>query len=286
MPGAIRSSAGVLRPRSPVDRAITASVRRHASRERWAIRRPRERTWRWAASASASPRRSASGPHISGAMRSAGRPARSCTSSRTSRSICRAASSAGVEASTSQLASIALSTPASRSPPSASLTSGTDAWASSPVTSWRLSVIALSSGSRVRAWRRQSASIVVRSRRLRPGSPARWRASSRPSATRRSVAASSTSLIERTEWSSRRPESHSGYQSVARQVAEVEAVLVDQDDVEVGVRRELAAAVAPDRDQGHPGDGPAGGGVRLPAELVGRGGPGLSLCCGHACTSP
>ena len=110
-------SAGVRRSRSPEGRAITASVRRHARRERWAMRRPRERTWRWAASASARPEPLGErSPHLRGdPVAGAAGDRRAARRGRRAAS-CRAASSAGVDASTSQLASIALSTPASRRP--------------------------------------------------------------------------------------------------------------------------------------------------------------------------
>ena len=78
--------------------------------------------------------------------------------------------------STSQVATSALSTVASRRPPSASLMSGTERWASSPISSWRgphelVQRRAAAPARRAASW----ASIVVRSRRVRFGSPARWR---------------------------------------------------------------------------------------------------------------
>jgi hypothetical protein len=46
---------------------------------------------------------------------------------------------------------------------------------------------------------------------------------------------------------------------------------MDQHDVEVGVRRELGAAVAADGDQGDPDIGAAQVGVRLGTQLIGCG---------------
>jgi len=55
--------------------------------------------------------------------------------------------------------------------------------------------------------------------------------------------------------------------------AELDAVVVHQHDVEVGVRRQLTAAVAADRDERRPLRGARRGGVRLDAEPVGGGRP-------------
>ena len=205
-------SEGRRRPCTVAGLDSTPSTRRQVSRERWVIRRPSSRTCFCAARASATPRRAARSGHISGAIRSVPRPASSCTTSRTSSRDCRVRSRSACGTSTSQVATSALSTVASRRPPSASLRSGTDRWASSPTSSWRERTRSRSAGSWARAWRRQCASIVVRSRRVRLGSPARCRRSSSPRATRRSPpAAAAISGKVRTEWSILLPESHSGY---------------------------------------------------------------------------
>ena len=97
--------------------------------------------------------------------------------------------------------------------PTDSLRSGTEACASSPVIRPRSETSSRSSPRRVRASRRHWFRTAERSRSVRLGSPARWRASSIPLATRRSAAdCSSTSSTVRTEWSMFAPESHSGYQ--------------------------------------------------------------------------
>ena len=115
--------------------------------------------------------------------------------------------------STSQEATSALRTVASRSPPAASFRSGTDRCASSPTRSWRVRTRSWSAGSRARASRRHRVSMVVRSRSVRLGSPARCRTSSSPSATFSSSSAAATiSGRLRTAWSSLVPLSHSGYQ--------------------------------------------------------------------------
>ena len=172
-------------------RASASSTRRQVSRDRWVIRRPSSRTCTCAARASALPSCGASAApssvHSSGAIRSVARPARSCTRSRTSSRAIRLRSSSTCGTSTSQVATSDLSTVASRIPPSASLRSGTDSWASSPIRSCRERTSLCSSGSRSRASRRHCASIVVRSRRVRLGSPVRCRTSSSPEATLRSA---------------------------------------------------------------------------------------------------
>ena len=178
------------------------------------IRRPSSRTCLCTATASSSPSGSASSGHTSGAIRSVGRPTTSCSTSRTSSSARRERSRSAWGTSTSQVATRAVSTLASRSPPWASLRSGTETCASSPTSSWRARTSLRRAGSCSVAPRRHDVSMVVRSRRVRLGSPARCRTSSRPSATRTSSAAADTiSGTERTEWSRRAPESHRGYQS-------------------------------------------------------------------------
>ena len=112
------------------------------------------------------------------------------------------------------------------------------------------------------------ASIVARSRRVRLGSPARWRRSSRPRATRRSPSAGVEHLGQRAH---RVVELGAG---VPQRVPDLLGQLAptstpsscDQHDVEVGVRRQLAAAVAADRHQRDAGVGPAARGVRRGAE--------------------
>ena len=172
------------------------------------------RTWACAVRASASSSRSASWSHISGTTRSVARPPISCTRSRTSSRARRDFSRSTAGTSTSQVATIALITTASRSPPYISFRSGTEACASSPARRCRSTLIVLSSGSRARACLRQCASIVVRSRSTSPRSPARCRMSSSPRATRRSpVEDESISENDRTEWSSLGAVSQSGYQT-------------------------------------------------------------------------
>ncbi len=209
-PAASGSSRG--RRSRDTGRASTPSTRRQVSRDRWVSRRPISRTCRWAARSSSSPSLAARSAHSSGATRSVARPARSCTTSRTSSSASRLRSRSLCGTSTNQVATSARSIVASRSPPSASLRSGTERWASSPISWWREVTIRRSSGSRARAPRRHWASTVVRSRSARFGSPATWRTSSSPEATRTSASAAVViSGNERTEWSSRAPLSHSGY---------------------------------------------------------------------------
>ena len=133
-PGRPVSSRGPARGRSGSGWRSTASTRRQASRERWVIRR-----------------RQSAGVPLGGGRRRAGRAARrsrpstpgdpvggparppSCSASRTSSSASRQRSRSACGTSTSQVATSALSTVASRRPPSDSLRSGTEACASSPV---------------------------------------------------------------------------------------------------------------------------------------------------------
>ena len=148
---AVSGPAGGAPPRA--GRASTSSTRRQVSRERWVIRRPSSRTCTWAARASseAEPLRPSSA-HSSGATRSVARPAIVVQRGRGRRAAPageRSRSTWGT--STSQVATRALSTVASRSPPSASLRSGTDTCASSPIRSCRDRTSLRRSGSRSRA---------------------------------------------------------------------------------------------------------------------------------------
>ncbi len=212
-PGAMVRSRGRRGPVGLGSRS-TASARRHASRARWVIRRARPRVCRWAAVPSGRPSISAISGQYSGTTRSVARPATACSASRTSSRALRQRSRSWCGTSTSQLATSALSTFASRRPPSDSFRSGTEACASSPLRRLRVELISRISGSRVRASRRHWVSTAVRRRRVRLGSPARWRTSSMPVATRGSASAcASTSSTVRTEWSTSAPESHSGYQT-------------------------------------------------------------------------
>ena len=261
-PGASCSSWGRRGPTVEAGPASTASVRRHVSRDRCEIRRPSSRRCRWAAPASATPRPGASSAHRSGPTRSVARPATSWRTSRASSRASRHRSRSACGTSTSQVATSAFSTVASRSPPSASLRSGTDTCASSPISSCRLSTRRRSSGSRSRAVRRHWVSTRVRSRSVRLGSPARCRMSSSPSATRRSPAeASSIPETVRTEWSSLALGVPQRVPDLLGARAEVDVVVADQHHVEVGVRRQLGAPVAADRHQGGPGLGQPGGGL-------------------------
>ena len=225
---------------------------------------------RCAVVASASPSTSAMSGQYSGTTRSVARPATPCRASRTSSSAPRERSRSTCGTSTSQLATSALSTVASRRPPTDSFRSGTDEWASSPsrsprpVTSW------CSSASRSRASRRHWVSSALRSRSVRFGSPARCRASSSPSATRRSADACSAASGQRThgvvDVRARVPQR---VPDRARPVARPHARVVHEHHVEVAVRRELLAAVPADGDQGDPALRAPGPGERLRAQLVG-----------------
>ena len=85
------------------------------------------------------------------------------------------------------------------------------------------------------------------------GSPQTTRASSSPSATRKSSPASSrASLGRRTLWSSEIPSSQTGYQ-IRSAVAETSLQSpVDEHHVEIAVGAELPTAVPADRHDGHP----------------------------------
>ena len=136
----------------------------------------------------------------------------------------------------------ALSTAASRRPPSASLTSGTEGGPAprSPRGAWDQPFAAPAAGARPR---RQSASISPRSRRLRPGR--------RPGAGRRAGRARPGGRRRRRHLA-HRPDrvveapcrSPRGGTRACCRLAQVGAVLVDEHHVEVRVGRELAAPVA------------------------------------------
>ena len=178
------------------------------------MRRPRRRTTCWASSASLTPSPGASDPHSSGVSRSVPRPAASWSRSLRSSRRARQRSRSTWGTSTSQVATSALRIVASRSPPADSLRSGTETWASSPFFRTRSLTASRSWGRLRRASRRHPESTSARSRSVVAVSPARCRASSSPRATRTSArAAAVTSARARTEWSSGRPLSHSGYQT-------------------------------------------------------------------------
>ena len=219
------------------------------------IRRPTSRTCRCADPASGRPRPAASSGQVSGATRSVARPATAWSTSRTSSSASRLGSRSAWETSTSQVATSARSTVASRRPPTDSLRSGTDACASSPVRSPRRSTSSRSAGQLARARRGASARAgPARSRRVRDGSPARWRASRSPSATRGSSRAVSRDLRHRPHRVvDVRPRVPQRVPDLLRDPAYVDLVGVHEDHVQVAVRRQLRAAVPADRDQGDPG---------------------------------
>ncbi len=147
------------------------------------------------------------------ASRSVARPVARWRASRASRRARRARSRPSRGASASQEAATARRAWASRSPPRASLRSGSRRNWSSPVRSARSRQSASSSGRRLGAWLRQSARTVVRRAATSPASPARGRASRRPRWTLRSSAAvARASAGVRTEWSRARPRSQTGYQ--------------------------------------------------------------------------
>ncbi len=176
--------------------------------------------------------------------------------------------------STSQVAIRLLSTVASRSPPSASLRSGTDMCASSPISRCRPRTSSCSSGSRCFASRRHWARAFVRSRMVRLGSPATCRTSSRPDATRTSARGRVEHLAERphrmVELLPRVPDRVPDRVRQLRGAVRVGPVVGDEHHVEVGVRRELAPAVATDRHQGRTRVRSPGGVVRAHAQGIGR----------------
>ena len=223
----------------------------------------------------ARPRHRARPGRSRGRRRRAGRRGRRATPSRDrSRSTC--------GTSTSQVATSALSTVASRSPPSASFRSGTETWASSPISSCRESTIRRSSGSRSRAVRRHWVSTWLRSRSVRFESPARCRMSSSPRATRRSFSAASSTprryAPSGRAWS-RRPTAGT---RPARRPGPARRRRPRPAHVEVGVRRQLGPPVAADRHQRHAGRGQAGRGEGRRARGVGGLRPGLASLRGHA----
>lgn len=170
-------------------------------------------TWRSRVSASSSPSSAATWSCSWSASRSVARPVARCSASRTSRSLRRASASPSRGASASQEAATARRAVASRSPPRASLRSGSSRYCSSPCRSARSAHSSWSSGRRLGAWLRQSARTAVRSPAVRPRSPAMCRASSSPSCTlRSSPAVLRASAGVRTEWSRASPRSQTGYQ--------------------------------------------------------------------------
>ena len=70
------------------------------------------------------------------------------------------------------------------------------------------------------------------------------------------------------------------------QVAGLDVVVVDQHQVQVGVRRQLAATEAADGDEGHPVVGATGDVVRRHADGVRGLGPARALSCGHDAAEP
>ena len=102
----------------------------------------------------------------------------------------------------------------SRSPPRASLRSGSRVWARSPCRVCRSSIDSISCGRRLRALPRQSWARVARVAATTSGSPATQSRSSRPTAAARSAEATLRHWVTvRTLWSSRAPASQIGYQS-------------------------------------------------------------------------
>src|SRR6266545_936488 len=170
-------------------------------------------TTRSRASASSRPSSSAAPSCSWSRSRSVALPVTRCNASRASSSCSRARSTVPCGGSASQDAEIDRSTTASRSPPRASLRSGSSRKASSPYRSARCSQTARSSGRRRSAVARQSASSVERMPSVTDASPATCRASSRPSwAGRSSPATRRIWATVRTEWSSFTPASQIGYQ--------------------------------------------------------------------------
>ena len=199
-------------------RASTASARRQVSRDRCVIRRPIARVWRCAAVASGSP---SSVRDVAPVLRRhpVGGAAGDCVQRRRARRAAPAGSARGrtCGTSTSQRRHERLEHGRVAQPAHRLLEVGDRGVRQLPEQVGPAGTSSCSSGSRSRASRRHWVSSAVRSRSVRFGSPARCRASSSPSATRRSAdACSAASGRVRTEWSMFAPESHSGYQIVAR----------------------------------------------------------------------
>ena len=164
-------------------------------------------------SASSCPSRAATASWSSRPRRSRPRPVTTCTASRTSSSTRCASSTAPWGRSASQAAAMARRMVMSRSPPWASLSSGSSDCARSPCRVCRWWRVSTSWGSRRRALARQSWATTVRAAATTSGSPATQVRSSRPTAALRSSAATLRHwLTVRTLWSSRTPASQTGYQ--------------------------------------------------------------------------
>lgn len=155
------------------------------------------------------------------------RPVVRWSASRASSRVRRASARPSRGASATQDAATARRAVASRSPPRASLRSGSSRNWSSPMRSARSRQSSSRAGSRLGAWLRQSARTVVRSPATRPRSPATGRASSSPSWTlRSSPAVLRASPGVRTEWSRARPRSQTGYQMPSASAATAAASAV------------------------------------------------------------
>ncbi len=204
------------------DARVTWSARRQVTSAACVTADAAPTTSRSRASASGTPSRTATWSCSCSSRRLPARPVTRCRASRTSASRRTASSTSRCGRSATQEATTARTDTRSRSPPRPSLRSGSMSWRRSPCRAPRSSHASRSAGSRRRAAARQSARTVERSRPTRPGSPATWRASSRPSRTARSCPASRRpSSNVRTAWSRRTPESQIGYQTLSASEATV-----------------------------------------------------------------
>ena len=202
------------------------------------------------------------------------RPVARCRASRTSRSLRRASARPSLGASASHDAATARSAVASLSPPLASLRSGSRRYCSSPWRSARSSHRSRSSGRRLGAWLRQSARTAVRRPAVRPRSPAMCRASRRPSCTLRSSPAVLRASAGRTDGVVEgEPQVPDGVPDAVREGGDgagAGAAVVQEQQVEVAARGQLAASVAADGDEGHPGQLARPGGEQLGEPVVGQ----------------
>ena len=265
-------------------RRSTSSVRRHVSRERWAIRRPSTRRCRWTAAASASPSPGASSAQTSGPIRSPARPETSCSTSRASRReqprtlqvdvrhVDQPGRDQGLEDARVPQAALGL----------------------------------LDVGHRhVRELAHQLVPRLDHLTQLgQPGlrGPPPVGEHLRAQPQREVRVAGEVSHVEQAEGDaqvSRRGLQHAGERAdgvvelgarVPERVPDLlgarpqrDVVVRDEHDVEVGVRRQLGPPVPADRDQRGPGVGQRGAGVRLHAPLVGGGGALSSSLSSHVC---
>src|SRR5664279_3802825 len=178
----------------------------------WSTARAIAATCRSSTSRSSNPSSCATESWSRTSGRSVARPARACSTSRTSISADRASSNPWCGQSATQEAATARITTRSRSPPRDSLRSGVVAKANAPERSARSSQLSRNAVSRFFASARQSASTRRCSVTANSGSPAMCRRSSMPSMASRSVLAICLAPpTERTEWSSLILESQIGY---------------------------------------------------------------------------